>query len=287
MEPRFGHDFGDVRIHADESAAESARSIGALAYATGRDVAFAAGQYQPGTAQGQRLLAHELAHVVQQRGGVGEAQVAPMVRRYGQYPSCTTKDHLIPYVWKGMPKAQAWVACAIAATGTAPATPALGDMIKKYFGTDALVPANLTMIHDSFVKIQASFGTVMYHCGAKGGTVESGAMKCQGQDAQTSPDDPRDVTLCFDPGTLAVWGDENANAYTLIHENAHRALQESYGHTWEGRFNNCDAGPPAGKFYNDHPSSYGCFAYELSLTAGAPAGAPAPAPAPSAPPSHW
>jgi hypothetical protein len=66
MEPAFGHDFGGVRIHTDEKAARSARAVDALAYTVGRNVVFATGQYAPGTAQGRRLLAHELAHVVQQ-----------------------------------------------------------------------------------------------------------------------------------------------------------------------------------------------------------------------------
>jgi hypothetical protein len=69
MEPRFGHDFSRVRVHTDERAAESARSVNALAYTVGRDVVFGAGQYQPGTAEGRRLLAHELTHVVQQESG--------------------------------------------------------------------------------------------------------------------------------------------------------------------------------------------------------------------------
>ena len=64
MEPRFGRDLSMVRVHADASAADSARSHSALAYTVGRDVVFGAGQYQPETAAGRRLLAHELAHVV-------------------------------------------------------------------------------------------------------------------------------------------------------------------------------------------------------------------------------
>ena len=66
MEPRFGHDFSRVRIHSDVKAAESARAIDALAYAVGQDVAFAEGKYRPDTNAGKSLIAHELAHVVQQ-----------------------------------------------------------------------------------------------------------------------------------------------------------------------------------------------------------------------------
>jgi bacterioferritin-associated ferredoxin len=70
MEPRFGHDFSQVRIHAGASAAESARQVDAFAYTTGHHVVFGAGQYQPATNDGKRLLAHELVHVVQQSGGL-------------------------------------------------------------------------------------------------------------------------------------------------------------------------------------------------------------------------
>jgi hypothetical protein len=68
MEPRFGHSFADVRVHADGRAAESAAAVGARAYAVGRDVVFSAGAYAPASAAGRKLIAHELAHVVQQSG---------------------------------------------------------------------------------------------------------------------------------------------------------------------------------------------------------------------------
>lgn len=62
------YDFNDVRIHTDARAAESARSVNALAYTVGRDLVFAAGRYAPQTDDGLRLIAHELTHVVQQSG---------------------------------------------------------------------------------------------------------------------------------------------------------------------------------------------------------------------------
>jgi Domain of unknown function (DUF4157) len=68
MEPRFGHDFSAVRVHTDGRAAASARAVNALAYTFGRNVVFAAGQYTPDSAAGRRLLAHELAHTIQQDG---------------------------------------------------------------------------------------------------------------------------------------------------------------------------------------------------------------------------
>jgi outer membrane protein OmpA-like peptidoglycan-associated protein len=70
MGSRFQHDFSAVCVHADARAADMARSAGARAYTIGSDVVFGAGEYQPHSEQGRQLIAHELAHVVQQaRGG--------------------------------------------------------------------------------------------------------------------------------------------------------------------------------------------------------------------------
>lgn len=81
FEPRFGHDFSDVRVHTGAGAAESARNINAHAFTHGTDVTFGAGQYKPETSAGKRLLAHELAHVVQQnRSGANKPPVG-MVQR--------------------------------------------------------------------------------------------------------------------------------------------------------------------------------------------------------------
>jgi hypothetical protein len=77
MEPRFGTEFGPVRIHTGERAAASAQALNARAYAAGRSIVFGAGEYQPHTTAGRELMGHELAHVVQQTG-------MPMVRREPQ-----------------------------------------------------------------------------------------------------------------------------------------------------------------------------------------------------------
>jgi len=66
FEPRFGYDFSYVRIHTDPEAAKLARALNAEAFTYGRDIYFGEGRYNPNTLTGKRLLAHELAHVVQQ-----------------------------------------------------------------------------------------------------------------------------------------------------------------------------------------------------------------------------
>lgn len=68
MESSFSRDFSGVRVHNDAVAAESAGAVDALAYTAGEDVVFASGQYTPESESGRKLLAHELAHVVQQDG---------------------------------------------------------------------------------------------------------------------------------------------------------------------------------------------------------------------------
>jgi outer membrane protein OmpA-like peptidoglycan-associated protein len=68
MEPRFGHDFNQVRVHTDAPAAESARAVDALAYTVGEHVVFGAGRYAPEAYGGRKLIAHELTHTIQQRG---------------------------------------------------------------------------------------------------------------------------------------------------------------------------------------------------------------------------
>jgi hypothetical protein len=75
FEPRFGHDFRNVRVHSSSEAQQSANQVSASAYTVGNDIVFGAGRYQPTTHEGQRLIAHELTHVIQQRAGSFARQV--------------------------------------------------------------------------------------------------------------------------------------------------------------------------------------------------------------------
>jgi hypothetical protein len=66
FEPRFGHDFSRVRVHTDARASDAATAVNARAFTVGNDIVFRYGEYSPETPAGRGLLAHELAHVVQQ-----------------------------------------------------------------------------------------------------------------------------------------------------------------------------------------------------------------------------
>lgn len=102
MELRFGHGFGDVRVHTSTAAAESARSLDALAYTIGNDIVFGSGRYSPESNSGRHLLAHELTHTIQQNAGGHPARAClqrapaedcgePNVKDEGL--NCTGKEH--------------------------------------------------------------------------------------------------------------------------------------------------------------------------------------------------
>ncbi len=95
------YDFSGVRIHADAKAAESARAVNALAYAVGRDLVFGAGQYAPGTMAGNKLLAHELTHVIQQQAArVSGSPAAILQRSEVNYLEQVVGNEAKPYLEK-------------------------------------------------------------------------------------------------------------------------------------------------------------------------------------------
>jgi hypothetical protein len=88
MESRFGNDFGDVKIHTDSQASNLNKMINAKAFATGNDIFFREGQYNPGSSDGKHLLAHELTHVVQQN----PRRVKPTIQMKGVVPVNDVKE---------------------------------------------------------------------------------------------------------------------------------------------------------------------------------------------------
>jgi hypothetical protein len=97
FEPRFRYDLSQVRVHTDARAAQSARAVNAVAYTLGRDIVFHSNSYEPGAPSGRRLLAHELAHVVQQdasgslSGATTRSFVTPqIIQRQTRDKECTS-----------------------------------------------------------------------------------------------------------------------------------------------------------------------------------------------------
>lgn len=99
FETRFNADFTHVRVHFDAAAAASARHLDAEAYTNGTDIVFGAGRYAPGTPVGQRLLAHELAHVMQQSRGMLPGAPGTTIQRkkvgtdFGEFETTTFTPH--------------------------------------------------------------------------------------------------------------------------------------------------------------------------------------------------
>jgi outer membrane protein OmpA-like peptidoglycan-associated protein len=91
MEPRLGHDFSNVLVHTGGRAAESAKAVDALAYTVGKHVVFGEGQYQPGDMSKDKLLAHELMHVIQQGAAAKVSPgIGPVLARSPASPTCDT-----------------------------------------------------------------------------------------------------------------------------------------------------------------------------------------------------
>jgi hypothetical protein len=102
MEPHFAYDFSQVRIHDGEQAAASASAVEALAYTVGRNVVFGSGQYRPATVEGRRLIAHELAHVIQQEVAThvtGPLQLGDANDRLEQEADRAFRRKLAPAQW--------------------------------------------------------------------------------------------------------------------------------------------------------------------------------------------
>ncbi|HEX6322870.1 MAG TPA: DUF4157 domain-containing protein, partial [Vicinamibacterales bacterium] len=102
----FGADLSGVRIHHDSPSAAIADRIGARALTAGRDIAFARGQFAPGTGEGDRLLAHELTHVVQSGGGAHD--VGPSAADLQANGGLTERDMELIRQWLQTEEQPAW-----------------------------------------------------------------------------------------------------------------------------------------------------------------------------------
>lgn len=109
FESRMGHDFSSVRLHTDAEAARSASAFAARAYTFGGNIVFATGEYAPGTQEGDRLLAHELTHVVQQRHAQGPG--CPIIQRMPACPAQLADDDPVPSGWQQYHGDTTWFHC--------------------------------------------------------------------------------------------------------------------------------------------------------------------------------
>jgi len=123
FEPRFGYSLDGVNIHTDSAAAEAARAVSARAFTLGNNVVFGSGQFAPDTPDGRRLLAHELAHVIQQNPSAGGM---PVLQRWHSDGAADTSTNTIVCDGKGGVRVQ------LGGTGTPAQAACLSDCIEKH-----------------------------------------------------------------------------------------------------------------------------------------------------------
>jgi len=163
FEPRFGYDFSQVRIHTDVQAAASTRAVQALAYTVGHDVVFAPGQYAPGTQWGQRLIAHELTHTIQQGkatplGRAGSDEREPRIDRAAAAEPMTIHDDLrSPIIARQLDPSMCATDCDIPDGSEAPQSKNTLTIYADKEGPFLLLPATHKVGH-SWLKLKSKGG---------------------------------------------------------------------------------------------------------------------------------
>lgn len=254
MEPRFGADFGGVRVHEGAAAASHAASVSARAYTVGEHLVFGAGQYQPASESGRRLLAHELAHVVQQRAG----KVGGAVLRKSSFKSCTGNqpaqlDAAVATAETAMSRAASVVAGAYGRP--AHVTAANRQLLLDHFHTTSR--GDMKDILGTYVSIQGAFRKgLSFKCEASCPTTATTQVCGYAYNHQwfggSGP-----IHICFDTSgcDFAPTAAPNQTAL-VIHEAAHRhAGIDDKAYRWEPAYPRLSA-----KQAMDNADSYAWFA---------------------------
>ena len=228
FEPRFRYDFSRVRIHSDERAAASARSLGAAAYTVGQNVVFGAARFAPRTTAGRRLLAHELTHVVQQSRftpGAPAVQRAPEVQ-VDPGATCNLDQHgkIEPAAYQ----AGDWLRTTIAAIDaflggakTKQATAAGAALNRHFHSADAAVVAYVKARLETILKEIFSRENLRINCPPASDPIcKQGELGGQEWAAVVPEGNPNEIDFC----RLFFKRDKEDRASTIIHEFGHAQL---------------------------------------------------------------
>jgi hypothetical protein len=254
FEPRFGHSFENVRVYNNSAAAASAGALGARAYTQGQNVVFGANEYQPGSPQGKKLIAHELTHVVQQKhAGRGVQPVQRLVATTSRCAANADNAGANPLDDLRSRDQDAYAKCLIAALGlifegNTAMNQLLGgrtpspefDAYQRRFGNpellangrfrnrfsgatfateDEAIDSELNSLADRFSQMADLFSSnIRYICGGTG-ALSMGACRdtCGGNDLAWTCHPSRTIVICPDFWNLT----EDEQAIVLIHEAAH------------------------------------------------------------------
>ena len=251
FEARFNRDFSQVRIHADSDSAEGARAVQARAYTVGRDIVFGSGQYSPGTAEGKRLLAHELTHVVQQNRAespgrslintdpAGSAEVGmtetgaarsktsmkraaiadgpsptTSIQRFHHDSSCTSSD-LTAIVWPGDYAMRLMIAKAIRVLSAKPIDPKVTALFPKYFMTATPPVADILAVYNA-IQAVITRNDYTYECEHECGSEEAAYVRHRLRYLGINPN----IHLCIN--WMSGYS-QACNASLIVHELSHYA----------------------------------------------------------------
>lgn len=165
FEPRFGHDFSQVRVHADAKAADTAQAVRAKAFTVGRDIVFGGGQYTPDTQGGRRLLAHELAHVAQQRRQLSPTtygQTPNHILRLGANPGCSAAHQNLTH--QAIYNARGWLQNTVREMKKTPPTKKVIASLRRNFGNTYGVSANIPLILGRLRRIFRELAVMQFGC---------------------------------------------------------------------------------------------------------------------------
>ncbi len=263
MERRFGRDFSQVRIHDGAGAGEASLAVGAHAFTVGSHIAFAPDKYRPDTEDGRRLLAHELAHTVQQDGSAAEAL------QRTTFPECTP-EQVTNMVKPATDQAVADLADVITALGVRPLTDLTAGALFLAFRNDDVATADA--VKGTLDKIRNGLSTDAVQCDQPGVkspvAIFSEGLRCEGgRLGFTSP--LFNIHICMNswPGVSQILRLQN-----LIHEGAH-AFDKMVGDTGYFDYNTCGETKKTEKLTTERlrtPDSYSCFVHYMKYDAGIP-----------------
>lgn len=268
FEPRFGHDFSNVRIHADSRAADTVRAVKARAFTLGADVVFGAGQFAPERNEGKRLLAHELTHVVQQGCSVPRPQIASvpliksssrpehLMRTITYDPDCSANQAEVEgNVTRAQASAARWARNAAAALA---APEEVASLLRRHFRVGADNDAAVAEIRGSFEIIagQLEGDAFTYHCRPDSDD------RCQEDDGRENkgfayPGTPH-IYFC-DPFPFQNFFGHRSLIDTLLHEAAH-AHNPDFNHDTYEHHDDYPGDRPL-----TNPDSYSSFARDLAF----------------------
>lgn len=209
FEPRFGQDFGRVRVFTDANADRAARATDAFAFTVGNDIVFRDGLYAPQTPAGRHLLAHELTHTLQQRSAA-----APMLQRYGPTAGCTATQQTA--IHTAVDTATGWLDEAIRLLGESPLAATARVVLRRNFGPTDGVEANAPAIRARLETVRTLLGTIPLSC-ASG---PADAVCAGGHCGWTSAAGAGAATICSD-NTLSADTNPHFTAGCVLHETVH------------------------------------------------------------------